>query len=265
MLDWLLRHSNHGIAVKHSQIRQLEDLGQRAWPASRVDESKGWRLSFDAGVTRRANSILPLGWNEDESLDGALERCEARYRALGLTPRFKLTAAARPRGLARRLEDRGYREEGQSRVLTAATRVLRRPNRTAEVQVVTADKISETWCSAALPYPAESIDYQARRGIVERIAAVKVFVLAHIDGMPAGAALAVAEASWTCITSVHTLAAFRRRGVAQALLDRLFDWAEAQGAGNLYIQVESDNRPAFELYRRLGFEPAYSYRYATLA
>ena len=41
------------------QVRELEELAANAWPAGEVEELDGWRLRFNAGVTRRANSVWP--------------------------------------------------------------------------------------------------------------------------------------------------------------------------------------------------------------
>jgi ribosomal protein S18 acetylase RimI-like enzyme len=45
-------------------------------------------------------------------------------------------------------------------------------------------------------------------------------------------------------------------------MEALIAWAVSdEGAGLLWIQVLADNLPAVSLYRSLGFEAIYTYRY----
>lgn len=47
---------------------------------------------------------------------------------------------------------------------------------------------------------------------------------------------------------------FRRCGLAQRLLAALVEWARAQGARSIRLEVRAGNQAALELYRRSGFE-----------
>jgi ribosomal-protein-alanine N-acetyltransferase len=47
--------------------------------------------------------------------------------------------------------------------------------------------------------------------------------------------------------------AFRRRGVARALLAALLDALEARGARSLFLEVRASNSAALALYRAFGF------------
>ena len=88
------------------RIRLLEDLGADAWPAATTAWLEGWRLSLDA----RRDAPRQFGAAE-RGTAGRRRRCadrevERRYRAHGLSPCFKLTAAAEPADLDHRLERR---------------------------------------------------------------------------------------------------------------------------------------------------------------
>lgn len=55
---------------------------------------------------------------------------------------------------------------------------------------------------------------------------------------------------------IYTLAVhrnFQGRGIALKLLKRLLAELAARGAHRVYLQVQHDNHPAIQLYRRLGF------------
>ena len=47
----------------------------------------------------------------------------------------------------------------------------------------------------------------------------------------------------------------RRRGIATALLDRLFDLTAGDGRRGYTLEVRISNRHAIDLYERLGFKP----------
>ncbi|HNP74852.1 MAG TPA: GNAT family N-acetyltransferase [bacterium] len=48
---------------------------------------------------------------------------------------------------------------------------------------------------------------------------------------------------------------FRRQGVGQKLMNRLFSWAKRQGIKRIELEVWSNNRPGLAFYERLGFKP----------
>jgi ribosomal protein S18 acetylase RimI-like enzyme len=245
-------------------IRLLEDIGADAWPAATTAWLEGWRLGLDAGVTRRANSVLPNAACPVGDVDALIREVERRYRAHGLPPCFKLTAAAEPADLDHRLERRKYRSEGHSLVLVADARQITRP-RDAKIAVALDDRPSRAWLDVCWPTAQYGAERPARQAIVERVRAPRVFGLARLAGVPGGAALAVERRGWAGITAVHTLPEQRRRGIAQGLLRALASWAGDQGIERLYLQVERDNAPARRLYAGLGFTEAYPYHYRRAA
>jgi len=246
------------------RIRLLEDLGADAWPAATTAWLEGWRLGLDAGVTRRANSVLPNAASPVGDADVLIGEVERRYLAQGLCPCFKLTAAAEPADLDQRLERRGYRAEGHSLVLVADARAVT-PPLAPQITIALDDRPTQAWLEACWPAAQHAGERAARQGIVERLRLPRAFGLARHDGVPAGAALAVAARGWVGLTAVHTLPEHRRRGVAHGLLRALAAWARGQGAGRLYLQVERDNAPARRLYARLGFTEDYAYHYRRAA
>lgn len=55
------------------------------------------------------------------------------------------------------------------------------------------------------------------------------------------------------LANLAVLAAYRRQGVAQRLLDASEEIAQAQGCHNLYLHVLEDNYPARKLYFKAGY------------
>jgi ribosomal protein S18 acetylase RimI-like enzyme len=247
-------------------IRLLEDIGADAWPAATTIRVEGWRLGLDQGVTRRANTVLPNGPVADP--DALIDQVERRYRSHGLRPCFKMTAAAEPGDLDRRLERRGYRAEGHSLVLVADAGAFALPP-SPHITITLHDRPTGAWLDACWPPAERAGERPALEQIAARVPAPRAFGLARLEGAAAsaaaGAALAVAGSGWAGLTAVHTLPAQRRRGVAQSLLGALTAWAIGQDAAQLYLQVEADNAAARKLYTGLGFAEAYRYHYRTAA
>ena len=243
--------------MKHADIRRLEEIGARTWPARKAEWLGGWLLSIDRGLTRRANSVLPLGWSGDRPVADHIDEAERCYRADGLAPCFKITRSAQPDDLDAVLDRRGYAMEGHSLVLTADCTY--REDADGPEIILSADA-TPAWLGC---HWQDHNDDDRWIEIVRRISGPRAFALARLDGGPAGTALASIEDGWACITAVHTVPAFRRRGVARALVGALAAWARRQ-CGGLFLQVESDNEPALRLYAASGFQPAYRYHYRTL-
>ena len=71
----------------------------------------------------------------------------------------------------------------------------------------------------------------------------------------------IACASWrhagntTDLDRIVVAGEHRRRGIAGKLLGRGIAWAAEQGAGNVLLEVASDNIAAIELYAANGFVP----------
>ncbi len=55
--------------------------------------------------------------------------------------------------------------------------------------------------------------------------------------------------------------AYRRQGIATAILHVGARWASARGAEELYLQVMGDNHSARRLYDRVGFRLSHTYQY----
>jgi len=250
LIDWV--RSRRALVVLPAVVGRGMFIGVAALPWLAPE---GWRLGLDQGVTRRANTVLPNGPVADS--DAVIDRVERRYRDHGLRPCFKMTAAAQPADLDRRLESRGYRAEGHSLVLVAAAGdVATAPSPHTEVTLH--DQPTPAWLDTCWPASGER---RALERIAARVPPPRVFGLARLAGIDAGAALAVAGRGWVGLTAVHTLPVHRRRGVAHSLLGALTGWAIAQGVPQLYLQVEADNDAARRLYAGLGFHEVYRYHY----
>ena len=239
-------------------IQGLEAAAARAWPAAERVPLGGWMLRASPATPRRVNSVFTHAPPPPGDLDAHIDTVEAFYREHGRPPRFQVTRASLPMGLADRLAERGYGVEAP-----------------VDIQLAAPDRIR------AGPAPGCDVDLAARPGEDWRRVYVAGFgrdvsdVLGLID-VPAvfpvlrrgGEALAVGigvlVAGWVCVFGMQTRPAERGRGLGTAVMAAMVGWGLARGAHGFYLQVEDDNPDAKRLYERMGFRTRYGYHYRSL-
>lgn len=241
-------------------IALIEELAFNAVPALVTQELDGWRLRFNMGATRRANSVLAVHAGAQLDLERRLAMVEAFYARHGLPSRFQLCPASRPAGLAETLLARGYRSVPGAFVQTGPLDGLLAAD-AAGARV--SERFAEAWLAAYVegegePSPTKA---DARRTMLQRIGPPAGFAAVERDGQIAAVALGVVERGWLGMFNVATRPAFRRRGLARAALAALAGWATAHGAAQSYLQVAPLNAPAQALYAGMGFTTLYEYTY----
>ncbi len=94
--------------------------------------------------------------------------------------------------------------------------------------------------------------------------------IAHCGGEAGGMALVASTPAsvrlgqfWQ-LRDLYVADRHRRQGVGHALLARVRDEAEAEGALRVSVTTEADNLGALALYRHFGFEPIDGYRSMSL-
>lgn len=236
-------------------------LAARAWPPLEEVALGGWRLRFAHGVTRRANSVLPLGPDDGGDVEARIDAVERAYRAHGLPPRFQLFPAAQPADLDARLERRGYAAEAPTLMLAAPLRFV------ADTPAITvSERPSAAWLETwwAVDGRGGESELAVARAILERIEPQTGFAEVHEDGAVAAVGLGILDGSWLGVYCMATQPRARRRGHARAVLGALGAWAATRGGEHAHLSVMEDNGAALALYASLGFAPASRYRYRTL-
>jgi N-acetylglutamate synthase len=244
-------------------VLEIEETAFRAWPAEEVVELSGWRLRFTHGVTRRANSVWPNGWQDETPLVERMEAVEAFAAARGIAPSFQLTTAARPPELDAFLEERGYAFDTPVIVKTLALSSLDLEDRGLGVRATVASQPNAEWLSVAVDRGRYAGVRDVFLGILARIGDRGGFALVRSGHGPLAAGLGVVDREWLGIFAMLTVPEARRRGAARAILGALTRWGANRGATRAYLQVERDNAPARALYQALGFVRAYDYHYRT--
>jgi ribosomal protein S18 acetylase RimI-like enzyme len=250
------------VSRRETLIRRIDEIAANAWPAIIQQQLEGWRLRASNGVTRRANSVLALG--AVPRYQRWLDEIEGFYNRACLPVRFQVSEAA-PGGLDAMLAGMGYIEEAFTSVQTAATRiVLDRSMPHDAANVVGSNKLDDEWLDAFLEI--EGVDVAKKetyRRMYGAIGPRTCYVKAHWQGEMAGVGLAVAERGWCGLFSIATASEHRGKGIGTQIVRSLAEWAQQNGAENLYLQVMQNNQPALSLYGKLGFRHLYEYHYRT--
>lgn len=86
-------------------------------------------------------------------------------------------------------------------------------------------------------------------------------VSATVERQSAGVGFGVVDSGWVGVFGMGTSPSHRRLGVATAIVRALLERAADQSATHAYLQVETDNRAAIDLYEGLGFKTSHGYHY----
>ncbi|MFC4061128.1 GNAT family N-acetyltransferase [Planomonospora corallina] len=253
----------------------FDRLVDQAWPALGRVESGGWTLRTADGVTKRANSVLPLGERPD--LAAAVEEAERFYAGRGLPCVFSVGMGATP-GLDGLLGARGYRVVDPTLVMVAP--LVRRgsaedggpgPGTGEDVGGPRAEP-SEAGTGPAVRLAAEPDgrwldvwwEVDGRGGEDARETAARI-----LAGVPAvygsigeeAVGRGVVQGEWFGIYCMATAARARRRGHGRRMLNALLSHGREQGAKQAYLVVVEANTAARSLYEQLGFTVSGRYHY----
>lgn len=239
-----------------SDIRRLEELAFRGWPALESRDFAGWRQRFSRGYTKRANSINALGLDArcDPEIISSLE---APYVALGQTPAWRLTPLAPP-AIASLLDARGYRTIEHSLVQVCPLH----SGFTADPEVRILPGPTPAWVDAFRTHsPVAPQHSETMERMLAAIAAPAGFALVEEAGRPMAMAIGAIEGDHMGLFDVLVMPHARRRGLARRITGSLYAWAWRHGVRFAYLQVVATNTAALPLYEAQGFRTAYAYKY----
>jgi N-acetylglutamate synthase len=224
-------------------------LVAEAWPAPSGQDMGGWLLRHAEGVTKRANSVLPL--DDPGDLEHAVDRAERFYGGLGLPAVFSMDAQARPGGLDAFLEARGYEIVDPTLAMVADM-----PDSSERDGVEVAEAPSREWLDLWW-----SVDgrYGHQLPMAEKILTGVPAGYASLDGVAVGRG--VPQGEWLGVYAMAVAPEARRRGLGRRVLRALLAWGREQGCERAYLVVVERNAPARSLYEAEGFRVAGRYHY----
>jgi GNAT superfamily N-acetyltransferase len=243
------------------QGKIIEETSLNAWPCLQQLHYDGWILRFANGYTRRANSVNPL---YEGTLDVVtkIKGCQEIYHRRQLTPVFKISPFVQPPELDNLLADLGYRRNAPTSVQQQDLGAVPVPSNRSGQQWSTP---TAAWVDAFVRLnrtPASQVP--VLQDILQNIVPETNFSVVQHQQQPVSCGLAVLEGQYVGLFDLVTDPALRRRGFGTELILRLLAWALERGASTAYLQVMLNNKPAQNLYARLGFEEIYQYWYRVL-
>ncbi|MBU9722742.1 MULTISPECIES: GNAT family N-acetyltransferase [Bacillaceae] len=241
-------------------IQKIEELSINALPALQTQMVDGWILRFANGYTKRANSINPI-YPSNEEIKDKIERMSKIYRDKNLKVVYKLTTNVIPVDLDSILDGAGYKLEGLTSVQLLPL------NRVDEVEPASNVNINhhfdEKWFRAFCTLNnVKATDQTTLKKMLQSIVPEVCYVsIINNRNEPIACGMGVLDDEFIGLFDIVTDIKHRNKGYAKQLIFTLVNWGKKNGAENAYLQVVSTNRPALNLYSKLGFEEVYKYWY----
>ena len=255
------RPDSYNWPVDFSEIREIESCAADSLPTRELEIYDGWRLRFNDGVGRRANSVLAEK-SGAIGLEQKLAYAENYYAGHELATRFQINIASQPTELAELLIKKAYEKAPGAKVKTADINTL--GSKTALQKVDIFSRANDIWLN--IYEQVESADYHkttVRRAMFDKMPLSSAFALAYIDDSPAAVGLGVLIRGRLGIFNMATLPELRKRGAAKSIVYSLAKWAKERKAEQIYLQVTHANAGAQKAYKKMGFVKAYEYDYYT--
>jgi ribosomal protein S18 acetylase RimI-like enzyme len=238
----------------HKDIRLLEHVTMRAWPALEILHYDGWTLRAANGYSGRANSVNPLD-DSSLSLEDKLEFCESWYAQRQLPCLFRLNEAMQPPHLDEVLERWGYERSVDSLVKTVN---LPGHEHSIDARFSYGNAVQDDWLGDWGRWNnVPDLHIRTAKTMLSNSPAEACY--GRIEDKAVG--LAVREGDYVGLFDIVVSPEHRRQGLGEALVSSLLAWGREQGAKTGYLQVLSTNQAALELYRSLGFIEHHRYWY----
>lgn len=227
----------------------LERLAADAWPALEEVEVDGWRLRASAGVTRRANSALPLS----DALP--VDEVVTFYRCRAMAPVVQVSDGRTEQALAAL----GWQRDIDVEVMVG-------PVPAGDSCALVSDEPGADWigCWWAVDGRGGPAQLDVASRMLRRISAPAAYASVVQGGRTVAVGRAVAQEGHLGVFSMGVLPELRRRGLGRQILHTLGEWGRQQGAGGAYLQVFDGNVEARALYTAAGFRSSHRYHYRTL-
>ena len=244
-----------------NQIQTLEELSLNALPCLQQVFYDGWVLRFAEGYTKRANSVTPL-YPSSQDLILKIKRCEKIYRDFKLKSIFRLSNTPQLEILDRTLEQLGYQKHDH--VSVQIKNINDSGINNNELFPTIAYEISQEWLDHyvhAVNLPIQH--WNTLSTMLEIIPNSTCYAWLKDRHRFCSCGLGVLENNYLGLFFIATAIKQRGKGYAQQLISAILDWGKHNGATQAYVQVETKNQSAINLYRQLGFTEIYQYFYRT--
>ncbi|MFI7409048.1 GNAT family N-acetyltransferase [Streptomyces sp. NPDC049627] len=236
---------------------ELARVATRAWRPAESERLGEWELRAASGFTRRANSVLPLG-DPGMPLEAALDIVRRWYGDRGL-PAYVQTATGAEGTqelLCAELERLGWVREVSAEMWIGALAPVADADEGAGV--VLSREADEAWLAR---YQRKGVSEVALEVLGSGPSVWFATVPGAAGGAPAAIGRCVVDGRWAGFAAVEVDPALRRQGLATRVMAALARRALDEGASAAWLQVETENVGARELYAGMGFSAHHAYHH----
>ncbi|MFX1385805.1 MAG: GNAT family N-acetyltransferase [Promethearchaeota archaeon] len=252
---------------KQEEIKKLQEILMNSWPAHHYYFLNGWILRFTHGITARANSVFPLNYTGNlDTIDKDIELVEKAYYAYNLPAIFTLPDFFKPSNLDIKLLEHGYQQLGCiTYTMIASIQELRgetineRFRYELHSERVTAFSNFLATYSQRDQEAQQVLDALANRIIIPE----KRFIIAKHENKTVGTLMGILDPhGFLYIVDVFIHPDFRHQKIATSMFFKIIkEWGTLNEINTVWLQVETENKEAMNLYSSLGMKKAYSYYY----
>jgi len=237
---------------------RIEEAALNALQTQRQLFFDGWLLRLSPGSAKRARSVNPH-FSSSLPVDAKIDRCETIYAAAGLPALFRITPFCKPPEIDDALDRRGY--VAFDRTLVQVMRVDAPPPVRVDDPTIASVPAVEFVDAVAAMRSSTQVQRDAHFERLSNTPLATHFVVARVDGRTVACGQVALDGRIAGIYDMVTAPAFRRHGLAAAIVGVLAGWASQCGASHAFLQVTDDNDAALAVYAKFGFRTLYTYHY----
>jgi ribosomal protein S18 acetylase RimI-like enzyme len=256
----MLQDRNQPEMLEFAQIRRLEAVSFRSFPATNTHYDGTWAIRLTAGhPAKRLNSVNPLDPQDSLDLEGRIEKAERRFSSFGRPLTFRLTPLAPPR-LAQTFESRGWIRHEESIVMMLDLANIDLSNAQDQLPL----KDVGRWVDDFILLSGDN--RELKPGLVEVIGNTEpetgLFIQMDKDAnKTASMVRCVSDRTMVGVFDLVSAVEFRKKGHARSILLTALLWAKRHNASKVWLQVVAQNKAANALYHSIGFREVYRYCY----
>ena len=241
----------------------LDQLMADAWPPIVTEGVGRSRLRWTEGFSRRANSCLAVGG--DDEIPEIVARTTDFYSERNTDAVFMVSTASAPPSIATYLHSLGAKSTARTLLQSASSATVAGSRDHAKgFAIESADEVTDPWFETYWAVESNrdrnDTDRKTCRDLLARTKGASYISLLS-SGQTVAVGQIVVQQQWAGVQCMATLPSHRRQGAAAGMLAHLANRALEMGALNMYLAVMYDNQGARTVYERAGFLTVHEYSY----
>ncbi|ODT81946.1 MAG: hypothetical protein ABS76_08865 [Pelagibacterium sp. SCN 64-44] len=234
----------------------FERAGLRAWPGIEVEWDGAWVRRASGRYTKRSNSVQCFDPADEDDAEMRILAAARWMQQRDLPPVMRITPLTGP-GVLAALDRLGWRDVEPCQLLAMPLGPTE-----PDPRVRLFDLLDPVFLDIQQRLQAYSDQTAAgMRALLERVDIPAAGLVAYAGDVPVASALMDVADGIAVAGNVVTDPAFRRQGLAGAVMRSGLAWAHGLGAHTAALNVVGDNHGAQALYRGMGYTRQYDYSY----